>query len=175
MGGPPVGDLSGGGGGVTRHALWKQKSKPELHVGSDQHVPNVTAIVIQGSKLAPGHIPNLKEHWVDKINDLISSAPLRVPPLRMVNHEINLIDPDKHIHYHLPKCPDALKTELTEKISRYISAGWWVPTTVHQAVPMLCVLKKNGKLQTVFDLCQQTIILRKMYHLSQIRTRYGMM
>ena len=47
------------------------------------------------------------------------------------------------------------KEELAEKISRYTSTGWWVPTTVCQAVPMLCVLKKNGKLRMVFDLCQQ--------------------
>ena len=51
--------------------------------------------------------------------------------------------------------PDALKEELAEKISRYTSAGWWVPVTVKQAVPMLCVLKKNRKLCTVFVLHMQ--------------------
>jgi len=70
----------------------------------------------------------------------------------MINHQINLIDPNKWINYHLPKCPDALKEELAEKISQYTSAGWWVPATVRQAVPMLCVLKKNRKLCMVFDL-----------------------
>ena len=55
----------------------------------------------------------------------------------------------------MPKCPNALKEELAEKISRYTSAGWWVPTTVRQAVLMLCILKKNGKLCTVFDLHMQ--------------------
>ena len=55
----------------------------------------------------------------------------------------------------MPKCPDALKEELAEKISRYTSAGWWVPATAKQAVPMLCVLKKNGKLRMVFDLRMQ--------------------
>ena len=53
------------------------------------------------------------------------------------------------------KCPDALKEELAEKISRYTSTGWWVPATVKQAVPMLCGFKKNGKLHTVFDLRMQ--------------------
>ena len=55
----------------------------------------------------------------------------------------------------MPKCLDALKEELAEKISRYTSAGWWVPATVRQAVPMLCILKKNGKLCTVFALHMQ--------------------
>ena len=75
-----------------------------------------------------------------------------VLPFRMINHQINLIDLDKQIHYRLQKCPDTLKEDLAEKISRYTSAGWWVPAMVWQAIPMLCVLKKNGKLRTVFDL-----------------------
>ena len=79
----------------------------------------------------------------------------------MINHQINLIDPNKRSNYHLLKCPDALKEDLAEKISRYTSAGWWVPTTIRQAVPMLCVLKKNGKLHTVFDLCMQNENMEK--------------
>ena len=55
----------------------------------------------------------------------------------------------------MPKCPDALKEELAEKISWYTSAGWWVPVTARQAMPMLCILKKNGKLCTVFNLHMQ--------------------
>ena len=55
----------------------------------------------------------------------------------------------------MPKFLDALKEELAEKISWYTSASWWVPATVRQAVLMLCVLKKNGKLHTVFDLHMQ--------------------
>jgi len=57
--------------------------------------------------------------------------------------------------YCLPKCPDTLKEELAEKISQYTSAGWWIPTMVQQAIPMLYVLKKNGKLWTVFNLHMQ--------------------
>ena len=49
----------------------------------------------------------------------------------------------------MPKCPDALKEELAEKISQYTSAGWWVPVTLRKAMPMLCILKKNRKLCTV--------------------------
>ena len=92
---------------------------------------------------------------MDKIADIVGGMPAKLPPFREVNHEIKLIDPGKRIIYRLPKCPDTLKAELAEKISRYTSAGWWVPTTARQAVPMLCVLKKSGKLRTVFDLCMQ--------------------
>ena len=54
-----------------------------------------------------------------------------------------------------------LKAELAEKISQYTSARWWVPTIARQAVPMLCVLKKSGKLHTVFDLCMQNDNMEK--------------
>ena len=89
---------------------------------------------------------------MNRINDLVSGILPQIPPLRMINHEIKLIDPDKQINYRLPKCPNTLKEELADKISHYTSAGWWVPTTVQQAVPMLCVLKKSSRLRTVFDL-----------------------
>src|SRR6266481_6190560 len=89
---------------------------------------------------------------MNKIIDLVSGIPPQIPPLRMINHEIKLIDPDKWINYRLPKCPDALKEELADKISHYTSAGWWVPAMVQQAVLKLCVLKKSTRLRMVFDL-----------------------
>ena len=72
-----------------------------------------------------------------------------------MNHEINLIDPEKCIHYQLLKCPEHFCKELSEKIERYTTAQWWIPTVAHQAVPMLCIQKQNGKLRTVFDLQEQ--------------------
>ena len=94
----------------------------------------------------------LRELWMDKIVDLISGIPPKVLPFRTINHQINLIDLNKWIHYQLPKCPDTLKEELAEKISCYTSR---VPAMVRQAVPMLCVPKKNNKLRMVFNLCVQ--------------------
>ena len=59
------------------------------------------------------------------------------------------------------KCPDALKEELAEKISWYTSTRWWVQVTTRQAMPMLCVLKRNGKLHTVFNLHMQNENMEK--------------
>ena len=33
-----------------------------------------------------------------------------------------------------------------------MKAGWWVLTNARQAIPMLSIPKKNGTLQTVFDI-----------------------
>jgi hypothetical protein len=81
-----------------------------------------------------------------KITDLVSGIPLELPPLHEVNHEINLVEPMKRIRYWLPKCPEHFLEDLSVKIERYTTAEWWVPAVVHQAVPMLCVPKKNGTL-----------------------------
>ena len=100
-------------------------------------------------------IPQLCRSWDNNITDLVSGIPLKLPPIREVNHEINLIDPKKCIHYCLPKCPEHFHKELSQKIERYTTAQWWIPAVAHQAVPMLCIPKKNGKLRTVFDLREQ--------------------
>ena len=56
-----------------------------------------------------GSLPELREQWIDKISDLVGAVPPKLPPWRLINHQIKLIDPEKQINYHLPKCPDALK------------------------------------------------------------------
>jgi hypothetical protein len=38
-----------------------------------------------------------------------------------------------------------------DKIQCYKDTGWWEETNVSQAAPMLCVLKKLGRLHTVID------------------------
>jgi hypothetical protein len=96
--------------------------------------------------LTDNDIPRLREEWMDKINDLVSGIPLELPPLREVNHEINLVDPTKRIRYRLPKCPEHFREDLSAKIERYTTAEWWIPAVAHQVVPMLCVPKKNGML-----------------------------
>ena len=56
------------------------------------------------------------------------------------------------------------KPALMVKIERYTKAGWWVPITALQAMPMLCIPKsaKNpNKLRTVFDLWEQNVNTRK--------------
>jgi len=121
----------------------------------DEAYLSITTVSLHGAKPMTKRLSTIRESWMNKIADLVNGVPPKVPPFKMINHEINLIDPNKWIKYCLPKCPDTLKEELAEKISQHTSAGWWVPAMVQQAVPMLCVLKKNGKLKIVFDLHMQ--------------------
>jgi hypothetical protein len=66
------------------------------------------AFVKAEPELTPDHIPELIEYWKTLYSDLFGDVPLELPPFRKVNHHIPLIDPNKKIRYHLPRCPDAL-------------------------------------------------------------------
>src|SRR5215510_7490251 len=106
-------------------------------------------------KLTEADIPHLRDQWFIRYEDIMQGAPESLPPLRPINHKIPLINEDKRYTYYMPRCPDALKPSLAEKIERYHKAGWWEPVLTDQAAPMLCIPKKNGSLRTVVDGRQQ--------------------
>ncbi|KAF8126104.1 hypothetical protein K438DRAFT_1454354, partial [Mycena galopus ATCC 62051] len=86
-------------------------------------------------------IPRLIERWMDLSVDIMSGVPEKMPPMRAVNHRIPLVDEKKVYNYHLPRCPDAMKEQLIEKINKYVRAGWWEAVQTNQAAPMLCIPK----------------------------------
>jgi hypothetical protein len=93
----------------------------------------------------------LRRKWFEKCEDLMGPIPEKLPPFREINHEINLIDDDMAYNYHMPRCSDALRPQLRDKINRYVRAGWWEMRPVPQAAPLLCIHKKTGLLRTVVD------------------------
>ncbi|KAJ7111053.1 hypothetical protein C8R44DRAFT_530356, partial [Mycena epipterygia] len=68
-------------------------------------------------------ILRLRDRWMELSIDIMLGVPEKMPPLRAVNHRIPLIDENLVYNYHLPRCPDAMKSQLLEKISRYTRAG----------------------------------------------------
>ena len=137
-----------GTSGCTRHT----KIQAPPGTDTDRCQDHLRAALSHDVILRDNNIPQLHKSWDDNITDLVSGIPLKLPPIQEVNYKINLIDPEKCIHYRLPKCPEHFHKELSQKIERYTTVQWWIPAVAHQAVPMLCILKKNGKLHTVFDL-----------------------
>ena len=61
-------------------------------------------------------IPSLTQQWCDGYQDILQGTPEELPPLREVNHEINLINPDHRYTYHLPRCPEAYREEFYSKL-----------------------------------------------------------
>ncbi len=100
-------------------------------------------------------LQKLRDKWLAEYDDMLRSPPPGLPPWRVVNHRIPLIDENKQYRYRLPRCPEAVQEELLAKIKKYTESMWWQPATVPQAAPLLCVAKKSGKLRTVVDARQR--------------------
>ena len=107
-----------GTSGHTRH------TKPETppSTDTDRRSERLRAALSHDIVPQDDDIPQIHRSWDDNITDLVSGIPLKLPPIWEVNHEINLIDPEKHIHYHLLKCPEHFRKELSQKIERYTTA-----------------------------------------------------
>jgi hypothetical protein len=100
-------------------------------------------------------IPQLKQQWYEEFKDILQGTLSRLPPLREVNHEINLINPNKKYTYHLLTCPVPLQTQIYEKLNRHMDVKWWKEFTISQALLLICLPKKDGRLRTVIDARQR--------------------
>ena len=97
----------------------------------------------------------IRKKWIESIQDLFIPEDPQMPPLRVVNHEIPLINPNLKIFHRPPKCPEPLREQLHEKVERYLKAGWWERTDLPSTAPLMIVLKKNGTIRTVIDARQR--------------------
>jgi len=95
----------------------------------------------------------LRQKWIDKFAPLYGPPPLRLPPLRAVNHTIPLVNPDVPYSSRPPRCSAALFPLLREKTQHYVQAGWWEPAHGKNAAPLLAIPKTGAelKLRTVID------------------------
>lgn len=86
-----------------------------------------------------------------------SASDTPLPPLRAINHEINLVDPSRIYPWRPSRCPEAMRAQWIEKHDAYIRNGRWKVTSNGNTVPMMLIPKpgKPGeapRLRTVFDL-----------------------
>ena len=136
-----------GTSGCTRHT----RIETPPGAGTDRCSEGVRAALTHDIVLRDDDIPQLRSSWDNNITDLVSVILLKLPPIQEVNHEINLIDPEKHIHYCLSKCPEHFRKELSQKIERYTTAVVDTCSGTSSGANALHT-KKNSKLRTVFDL-----------------------
>ena len=79
-----------GTSGRTRHT--KNQTPPS--VDTDRCSECLRAALSHDVVLRDNDIPQLHRSWDNNITDLVSGIPLKLLPIREVNHEINLIDPE---------------------------------------------------------------------------------
>ena len=116
------------------------------HEPAKRKPPDPPKPLAKGKEKATGYteedIPRIREQWRDNYQDILQGTPEELPPLREVNHKINLIDPNKWYTYYLPRCLDAYKEAFYKKLNRYVRAHWWEPRTTPQA-PLSYVCPKR--------------------------------
>ena len=78
-----------------------------------------------------------------------------LPPLRVINHTIPLIDESVTYPWRPSRCPEAFRAQWVEKKAAYLNSGRWKITTAGNTVPMLLIPKPGTNpplLRTVVDL-----------------------
>ncbi|KAJ3473940.1 hypothetical protein NLI96_g12740 [Meripilus lineatus] len=127
-------------------------TEPEVIKGVETSV-----IVSAAIEVLEDELEKLREELRKEATDLCADADhTELPPLRVVNHRIPLIDDRKVYPYRPAKCPDALKTLWQMKKDRYLASGRWRIATGRNAIPILLIPKpprEDGqlRLRATFD------------------------
>ena len=91
-----------------------------------------------------------------------------LPPMRVVNHTIPLMDERKIYHFRPSKCPDAFRDQWHRKKNNYLETSRWQTAMGHNTIPLLMIPKvsmTNGQptgLRTVFDKREQNANTHKL-------------
>src|SRR5258708_24168989 len=74
---------------------------------------------LEGLPMTDGRFEQLRAWWQLRFEDVMALAPEELPPMRGVNHRINLIDPNARHVEQRATCPQALEDQLREKLAHY--------------------------------------------------------
>ncbi|KIO16999.1 hypothetical protein M407DRAFT_51134, partial [Tulasnella calospora MUT 4182] len=117
-----------------------------LSVGSGNSLPiegeNVSVIPSRAANVAEGQLELLRQQLATEARDLCTDMKnTELPPLREINHKIELIDPNKKYSWRQAKCPEAIRELWNEKRDQYMKSGRWRFRTGRNASPLLILLK----------------------------------
>lgn len=131
-------------------------------IGSDIVLPIKTGadtkMMVNALSLDEGKVEAAREElrrYAEPLCRDVSETEL--PPFRVINHTIPLIDEKKTYPWRPSRCPEAFRAQWAEKRDAYLKSGRWKITSAGNTVPMLLIPKpkKDGaapELRTVFDL-----------------------
>jgi hypothetical protein len=86
-----------------------------------------------------------------------------LPPLRVINHTIPLIDEGKIYPWRPSRCPEPMRPHWADKCCSYLASGRWQVTSAGNTVPILFIRKPGSdRLRTVVDLHEQNKNTRKL-------------
>ena len=133
--------------------------------------PEITTIPLAAVEVLNKGLDEIRRELRKEAEDLCpDTSKMNLPPMRVINHLIPLIDEHKKYHYRPFECPEAFRKQWLEKRSAYLKTGRWHMITRHNLIPMLMIpkmLSSNGLLTlwTVFDKREQNANTQKLVSL----------
>ncbi|KAF8604295.1 hypothetical protein BDV93DRAFT_441186, partial [Ceratobasidium sp. AG-I] len=133
---------------LHRHSAVLSFNPHAVHIRSVKQLPLTSPLVKTISSCAV----DIHEEKLDKLRDMLKkksedickgAVDTPLPPLRVINHCIPLINEGAIYSYRTSRCPEALKGQWEKKLSAYISTGQWQHATGKNTVPMLLIPKKG--------------------------------
>ena len=88
-----------------------------------------------------------------------------LPPLRVINHTIPLIDEKKTYPWRPSRCPEAFRSQWAAKRDAYIKSGRWKITSAGNTIPMMFIAKPGTnppQLRVVMDLRERNKNTQKL-------------
>ncbi|KAG5644982.1 hypothetical protein H0H81_009316, partial [Sphagnurus paluster] len=131
---------------VYQHKVVFGLNPPRVIIGMDIPEPMEGVGVAQLSSCSMDmyeeNLERIREELCQYAQPLCRSAlETPLPLLRAINHEIDLINPDKVYPWHPSHCPEALRPLWLEKRVAYIATGRWEVTSGGNTVPMFMMKK----------------------------------
>jgi Aspartyl protease len=105
-------------------------------------------------------IDEIKKILLNEVSELCKSAgETPLPPLRVINHEIPVIDPKKVYRWRPSRVPEAFRKQRNSKREEYLRLGRWRFANTSNAIPMMFIARHSKdpdgqpRLRTVLDKC----------------------
>jgi hypothetical protein len=154
---------------MHQHRLCLGFNPARVVIGSDEPIPlkagNDTKLLVNMLSPEDQSIKDAREElclYAEPLCKEVSETDL--PPFRVINHSIPLIDEKKTYPWRPSKCPEAFRAQWAEKRNAYIKSGRWKITSAGNTVPMLLIPKPGTnppELRTVVDLRERNKNTRK--------------
>jgi hypothetical protein len=152
---------------MYQHEVLIRLNESRVVIGSATSKPisglNTSKLSSRAMELVDDDIEKVRTHLMEYAESAgLFADPSRspLPPLRDINHSINLIDETLVIPWRPAWIAEALRSQWVEKKDLYLKSGRWQISNSRNTVPLLCIpkpnkLKDKPELRTCFDLRAQ--------------------
>lgn len=157
---------------LFQHKVMFGINPPRVVIGSMHPIPmkgsGVTQLTSRAMSMNADNVAQARQELLEYAKPLCKKASnTLLPPLRVINHKIPLINEAQIYPWRPSRCPEAMRSQWVDKHDAYIKSGRWEITSLGNTVPML-LIRKPGKagepprLCTVVDLWARNANTKKL-------------